>query len=204
MRIVLFALSSFLGPLAGVMRFGLLAPLSWIDPRIRKWVAVNASSLVVNPHYRRDPPSAREARGWHAQEAGVFLYLAAIAAALATGLIHGQLLLRLYLTGAAGLFLNSLRTLAAHRYRATGEPLTRTEQLLDSLNYPRRSWLTPLWAPVGLRFHATHHLFPAIPYHNLATAHARMMGMLPPGSPYHRAAGHGLVASIADLWLSAR
>jgi fatty acid desaturase len=202
--IVLFALSSFLGPLAGVLRFGLLAPLSWIYPRIRNWIAVNASSLVVHPRYRRDPPSAREARGWHAQEAGVFLYLLAITAALAAGLIHGELLLRLYLTGAAGLFLNSLRTLAAHRYRSTGEPLTRTEQLLDSLNYPKHSLLTPLWAPVGLRFHATHHLFPAIPYHNLAAAHCRLMGMLPPGSPYHRAEGDGLIASIADLWLRAR
>jgi fatty acid desaturase len=204
MRMILFALSSLLGPLAGVLRFGVLAPLSWTDPRIRKWVAVNASSLVVNPRYRRDPPSAREARGWHAQEAGVFLYLLAIAAALVAGLIHGELLLRLYLTGAAGLFLNSLRTLAAHRYASTGEPLTRTEQLLDSLNYPRHSWLTPLWAPVGLRFHATHHLFPAIPYHNLAAAHNRVTGILPAGSPYHRTAGYGLVASIADLWLSAR
>lgn len=203
-RIVLFALSSFLGPLAGVVRFGLLAPISWIDPRIRKWVAVNASSLVVNPRYQRDPPSPQEAFAWHAQEAGVFLYLLAIAVALVAGLIHGELLLRLYLTGAVGLFLNSLRTLAAHRYRSSGEPLTRTGQLLDSLNYPRRSWLTPLWAPVGLRFHATHHLFPAIPYHNLAAAHDRVMGMLPPGSPYHEAAGYGLLASISDLWLSAR
>ena len=76
--------------------------------------------------------------------------------------------------------------------------------MLDSLNYPRRSWLTPLWAPVGLRFHAMHHLFPGIPYHNLAAAHDRVMGMLPPGSPYHRATGYGLVASLAELWGNAR
>jgi fatty acid desaturase len=203
-RIVLFALSSFLGPLTGVLRFGLLGPLSWIDPRVRRWVAVNASSLVVSPRYRRDPPSPQEARGWHVQEAGVFLYLLAITAALAAGLIHGELLLRLYLTAVAGLLLNSLRTLAAHRYRSTGNPLTRTQQLLDSVNYPGRSWLIPLWAPVGLRFHATHHLYPGIPYHNLSEAHNRMMGMLPPGSPYHRATGYGLVASLADLWRRAR
>ena len=202
--IVLFALSSFLGPLAGVLRFGLLAPLSWIDPRVRKWAAVNASSLVVNPRYRRDLPSPQEARGWHVQEAGVFLYLLAITAALAAGLIPGELLLRLYLTAVAGLFLNSLRTLAAHRYRSTGDPLTTIQQLLDSVNYPRRSWLIPLWAPVGLRFHATHHLFPGIPYHNLVVAHDRVLGMLPPGSPYHRTTGYGLVASLAELWRNAR
>jgi fatty acid desaturase len=197
---VLFVLSSFLGLPAGVLRFGLLAPLSWIDPRIRKWVAVSASSLVVNPRYRRDPPSPQDRRGWHLQEAGVFLYLLAVTAALFAGLIHGEMLLRLYLTSAAGLFLNSLRTLAAHRYRSTGDPLTRTQQLLDSVNYPGRSWLIPLWAPVGLRFHATHHLFPGVPYHNLAAAHDRMMAMLPPGSPYHRAAGYSLVTGIVELW----
>ena len=201
--IVLFALSSFLGPLAGVLRFGLLAPLAWIDPRVRRWVAINASSLVVNPRYRRDPPSPQEARGWRVQEAGVFFYLLSITAALAAGLIDAELLMRLYLIAVAGLFLNGLRTLAAHRYRSTGDPLTRAQQLLDSVNYPRRSWLTPLWAPVGLRFHATHHLFPSIPYHNLAAAHDRVMGMLPPGSPYHRATGYGLVASIAELWRNA-
>jgi fatty acid desaturase len=202
--IVLFSLSSFLGLPAGVLRFGLLGPLSWIDPRIRRWVAVSASSLAVSPHYRRDPPSPPEARGWRVQEAAVLLYLLSIAAGLAAGLIGAELLLRLYLTAVASLLLNSLRTLAAHRYRSTGEPLTRTQQLLDSINYPGRSWLIPLWAPVGLRFHALHHLFPGIPYHNLAAAHDRVIGMLPPGSPYHRATGYGLVASIADLWRRAR
>jgi fatty acid desaturase len=114
------------------------------------------------------------------------------------------LLVQLYLISAAGLLLNSLRTLAAHRYRSEGDPMTATQQLLDSLNYPRRSWLISLWAPVGLRFHALHHLFPSIPYHNLAAAHDRVTGMLPPGSPYHRATGYGLVASLAELWRNAR
>lgn len=202
--IVMFASSSFLGLPAGVVRFGILGPLSWFHPRIREWVAVNASSLVVDPRYRRNPPSQQEARNWRIQEACVFVYLLAIAAVLVTGLISAELLVQLYLVSVGALFLNSLRTLAAHRYRSGGDPITATEQLLDSLNYPRRSWLIPLWAPVGLRFHAIHHLFPGIPYHNLAAAHDRLMGMLPPGSPYHRTAGYGLAASLGELWRSAR
>jgi fatty acid desaturase len=202
--IVIFAASSFLGLPAGALRFGILGPLSWLNPRIREWVAVNASSLVVDLRYRRDLPSQQEARCWRIQEAAVFTYLLAIAAAFATGLIDAELLVQLYLISAAALFLNSLRTLAAHRYRSAGDPLTTTEQLLDSFNYPRRSCLIPLWAPVGLRFHALHHLFPSIPYHNLAAAHDRMMGMLPEGSPYHRTAGYGLAASLSELWQSAR
>ena len=202
--IVMFACSSFLGLPAGALRFGLLGPLSWLNPRFREWVAVNASSLVVDPRYSRDLPSQQEARRWRVHEAGVFTYLLTIAGALVAGVISAELLMQLYLISAAALFLNSLRTLAAHRYRSAGDPMTSTEQLLDSLNYPRRSWLIPLWAPVGLRFHATHHLFPSIPYHNLAAAHDRLMGMLPEGSPYHRTAGDGLATSLSELWRSAR
>jgi fatty acid desaturase len=202
--IVMFASSSFLGLPAGMLRFGVLGPLSWFNPAIREWVAVKASSLVVDSRYRRDLPSHQEERGWRIQEGGVFTYLLAISAALVTGLIDAELLVQLYLISAAGLFLNSLRTLAAHRYCSAGDPMTMTHQLLDSLNYPQRSWLIPLWAPVGLRFHAMHHLFPSIPYHNLAAAHDRVMGMLPPGSPYHRTAGYSLAASLGELWRSAR
>ncbi len=100
--IVMFASSSFLGLPAGVLRFGILGPLSWFNPRIWEWVAVNASSLVVDPRYRRDPPSQQEARGWRVQEACVFVYLLAIAAALVTGLINAELLVQLYLITAAG------------------------------------------------------------------------------------------------------
>lgn len=202
--IIMFGSSSLLGLPAGALRFGILGPLSWFNPRIREWVAINASSLVVDPRYRRDPPSPEEARGWRVQEACVFIYILAIAAALVSGLIGAEVLVQLYLISAAGLLLNSLRTLAAHRYRSAGDPMTASQQLLDSLNYPRRSWVIPLWAPVGLRFHAIHHLFPGIPYHNLAAAHDRVMGMLPEGSPYHRTAGYGLAASLGELWRSAR
>src|SRR5438270_1900604 len=90
--IVMFASSSFLGLPAGVLRFGVLGPLSWFSPTIREWVAVNASSLVVDPRYRRDLPSQQEARGWRVQEAGAFTYLLATAAALIARLINTELL----------------------------------------------------------------------------------------------------------------
>ncbi len=33
--------------------------------------------------------------------------------------------------------------------------------------FPAICSLPALWAPVGLRYHATHHLFMSMPYHNL-------------------------------------
>ena len=204
LSILAFLLSSFAALPVAVLRFGVLTPLSWLSSRLRTWVAVNASSLVVHPRYRRAPPPPAEAKVWRIEEAAVFGYLVLVAAGLSLDLIPVAWLMQLYLTLSAAMVLNSLRTLAAHRYRSAGRPLSATDQLLDSVNYPRPSWLTPLWAPVGLRFHAVHHLFAGIPYHNLGTAHARIVQLVPPDSPYHRTEGHSLLASLRELWGAAR
>ena len=202
--ILTFLLTSLVALPAAVLRFGLLGPLSWVNPKLREWVAASASSLVVDMHYRRPPPSPAEARRWRRREAAVFVYLCALAAGLLTSVVSVGLLAQLYLTASAALFLNGLRTLAAHRYGAGGASLTATQQLLDSINYPHHPFLTGLWAPVGLRFHAVHHLFPGIPYHNLAAAHARIVRRLPPDSPYHQTQGQGLLSSLRNLWRAAR
>jgi fatty acid desaturase len=201
--ILVFVASSLFALPVGILRFGNLAPLSWWSPRLRRWVAIHASSLVVDMSYRRAPPAPAQDRRWRTQEAIVFIYLCALAAGLLAGLIPALWVVLLYLVLSTALFLNSLRTLAAHRYRSAGAPLTMTEQLLDSLNYPRQAWLNELWAPVGLRFHAVHHLFPGIPYHNLAAAHARLLGLLPADSPYRRTEGRSLVTSLRALWRAA-
>ena len=202
--ILMFLVSCFLALPTGVVRFGILGPLSWLKPNLRRWVTVHASSLVVDNSYCRMPPAPAQDRRWRRHEAIVFLYLCAVIAALWTGLIPATWILLLYLTLSTALLLNGLRTLAAHRYRSAGIPLTMSEQLLDSLNYPRQAWLNELWAPVGLRFHALHHLFPGIPYHNLAAAHARLSRLLPSDSPYHRTEGRGLITSLRELWRAAR
>jgi fatty acid desaturase len=201
--ILVFVASSLLGLPAGILRCGVLGPLSWLHPTLRRWVAIHASSLVVDARYCRTPPSPTQDRVWRIEEAAAFVYLCAAGAALLTGLIPLGWLVVLYLILSTALLLNGLRTLAAHRYRSAGKPLTITGQMLDSLNYPRQAWLNELWAPVGLRFHAVHHLFPGIPYHNLATAHARLSRLLPPDSPYHRTEARGLVSSLRELWRAA-
>jgi len=202
--ILMFVASSLLALPTGVVRFGVLGPLSWPSPNLRRWVAVHASSLAVDINYRRMLPTLAQDRRWRRREAMVFIYLCAVLAGLLTGLVPTGWVLLLYLTASTSLLLNSLRTLAAHRYRSAGTPLTVTEQLLDSLNYPRQAWLNELWAPVGLRFHAVHHLFPGIPYHNLAAAHARLLRLLPSDSLYSRTEGRSLVSSLRELWRAAR
>lgn len=56
--------------------------------------------------------------------------------------------------------------------------------------------------PVGLRYHALHHLLPSLPYHALGEAHRRISAALTPDSPYHKASYKGLPGLVAKIGLS--
>ena len=83
-----------------------------------------------------------------------------------------------------------------------------TAQYLDSVNVPPPGLLPALWAPVGLRYHALHHLLPGVPYHNLGEAHRRLKRELGPDSIYFAANHRHLSLLIARLakssWRGAR
>ena len=100
---------------------------------------------------------------------------------------------------AATLVLNQIRTLVAHLWENDGEVLTVTGQFLDSVNVPPPGLLPELWAPVGLRYHALHHLLPGVPYHSLAEAHRRLKDVLPTDSQYHGANYGSLPKLVANL-----
>ena len=78
------------------------------------------------------------------------------------------------------------------------------DQMLDSVNYPKNPLIGALWAPVGLRFHALHHIFPTMPYHALAEAHRRLIRDLPADSPYRKCSADSLADVIGTLWQRAR
>jgi fatty acid desaturase len=78
------------------------------------------------------------------------------------------------------------------------------EQMLDSVVMDNDSLLAILINPLGLRYHATHHLFPSLPYHNLRTAHKRLMAQLPADSPYRQTVERSVWAVLFDLVRRAR
>lgn len=218
---ILFYLSqSLVIPGVVAFRFLVLTPLTWFVPPVRRFVYRRLSSLVMDPAYIRPLPARDTMRAWRLQEFGCFAFCVAVTVLLIRGLRPGAdptapfpvrrgvlpmgFLVQAYATGMMIVFLNAVRTLGAHRFMNDGREMTFVEQIVDSVNYPFRPWLTGLWAPVGLRFHALHHLFPAMPYHNLAEAHRRLMKELPADSPYRLTEGKSLVSTLGTLWRAAR
>ncbi|MGH8516741.1 MAG: fatty acid desaturase family protein [Panacagrimonas sp.] len=189
-------------PLFVVARFGILAPLSWLHRGLREWVLTYTSAAVSNPYYRkRFPP--RDERHLLIVEVLCFLYLVGIGVGVYAGVITGTHLLQAYLLFAFTLNLNWIRNLAAHRYGNRGDRMTHLDQFSDSINITGQTWLTVLLFPVGLRYHALHHLFPSLPYHNLGKAHRLLSERLPADSPYHATGRNSFFAAAADLWRAA-
>ncbi|HEY4310688.1 MAG TPA: fatty acid desaturase [Pirellulales bacterium] len=203
-NIFLFLCEPLVMPAIAVVRFLVLAPLTWISPRSRKWVYAHASSMVIDPTFVRPLPGRGELRTWRLQEAACFALALGTLLAVVSGLRPWQFVRDLYLIAAGVLMINAIRTMGAHRYLHRGEPVSFVEQLVDSLNYPNHPITGELWAPVGLRYHALHHLFPSLPYHALPAAHERLMAGLPSGSPYHLTICSSLPSALLALWRRAR
>ena len=175
--IVLFSIqSSLLLPILLVLRFLVLAPIGLIVPAFHRWLEAHASSFAMNPKYRRVVPAAmaRTMRGW--EMVALAFWVAAMALAVQTGL-GARLAIVWYGVMALVSFINTARVLGAHEYETDGGPRDREAQLADSIDTPGGPW-TALWAPVGLRYHALHHYFPGIPYHNLGAAYRRLLTAL--------------------------
>jgi len=188
-------------PLA-VIRFGLVTPLTWVCPPLRRWILKHASSLVMDATYIRPLPTDAAIRYIRLQELGCFAFLLAAASVPPVFLDRWPIpfLVQGYLTAVVLILMNCLRTLASHRYISEGREMTFVEQMLDSVVMDNDSPLAVLIAPVGLRYHATHHLFPSMPYHNIQAAHKRLIAQLSAASPYRQTVVQSIWPVIANLY----
>ena len=193
----LFVAVALLAPVALLFRFAVLVPLGVVVPAVRRFTWQRLSSLSINPEFRRKAPEGDFARRVRWQEAGASLWaIALVASPLAFG--WRPLLIALAILSLTAL-LNQLRTLVAHLWENEGEAMTVTAQFLDSVNVPPPGIAAEIWAPVGLRYHALHHLMPSMPYHDLPEAHRRLARELGTGSTYEGANHPGMLVLVGRI-----
>jgi fatty acid desaturase len=186
-RLPLFILVSLLAPVGLLIRFAILSPFSWLSPKLRDIVIARYSSLSINPSFRRRIPAGEQRVLFDRLDAAASVWAIGLLALVATGVVPMRGFLIGLAIGSAVALLNQVRTLVAHLWENEGEQMSVTAQYLDSVNVPPPGLLPALWAPVGLRYHALHHLLPSLPYHALGEAHRRLSAVLEEGSPYHKA-----------------
>jgi fatty acid desaturase len=197
-----FTSQSFVMPAVMVLRFGLLAPLSLLAPRLRQYVMVHASALTMRFGLPRKIPTGRDLRNWYVQEFLCCAWVLCVAALLATGTMPASVLVHSVALMIAVFLVNSVRTPISHRYSNVSErELSFHEQVLDSVSIDT-GILAELLCPVGFRYHGLHHLLPAIPYHQLGIAHRRLRAQLPASSFYHSTVEPSVATALASLWTS--
>lgn len=195
----LFVVVAALAPVALLFRYAILSPLSALIPPLRKIVVERYSGLIINPEFRRKPAEGELRRRWLACETGASIWAIALIAMVAIDVIPMRAFLIFLGIMSGSVILNQIRTLVAHLWENDGREMTVTGQYLDSVNVPPPGTLPALWAPVGLRYHALHHLLPGVPYHNLGEAHRRIAAELPKESPFYRADHDSLWTLVTGL-----
>ena len=193
----LFVLVAMLLPVALLVRFGVLYPLGLVIPAVRRFTWERFSALSINPVFRRKAPEGDFVGRVQWQQAGASVW--AIALIGSVFVIGWKPLAAALAILSLAAVLNQLRTLVAHLWENEGEPMTVTAQFLDSVNVPPPGMVGEIWAPVGLRYHALHHLMPSMPYHDLPEAHRRLARELGTGSTYEGANHPGLLVLVGRI-----
>lgn len=195
-----YASQVFLLPALVAMRFLFLVPISLANRRFRRLMLERFSYFGINPHYRRPLPPV-EPRWWKWIDAACSVRIWTPVALAAAGVIGWTYLMQLYALGVLSLGLNYLRNMAAHRYLTTTDPMSLVEQVSDSVTIEGLPLITELFFPVGLRYHALHHMVPSLPYHHLPEAHRRLVRALPAASLYRRTVHRSFLRVVTEmLW----
>lgn len=185
-------------PLILFVRLAIGLPVRLVSKKLASLLDRKFSSLVINWDYERLTGQNKTLlMGLEAYVLGANIVGGTL---ISLGYLNPLILLKLVSVILVALVLNGIRTLAAHRYHNHDlQPVNAENQLLDSLNYQGPPWIGLLMAPVGLRYHALHHLFPNMPYHSLDAAHKKLMAELPEDDVYRQTVFTSFTGQLAEL-----
>jgi fatty acid desaturase len=185
-------------PLALWVRFAVLTPLTVVFPPIRDKVIPEFVHMALRLPYRA--PAIKESARAEAMTVEWWCFAYAWGWVALGGLLGWHIVAAWVLLVIAIATLNTIRTLGGtHLYVEKTEGRGTRGQLLDSLNVDSRTPLTLLLCPVGLRFHALHHVAPYLPYHALPAAHSRLKKQLSASSEYHQVTVRSVSEGITRL-----
>jgi fatty acid desaturase len=196
-----FLLLTLVWPFLVVVRFAILTPLSFAYPPFRAWLLARFSSFgIVNFRHRLAIGPTTPLAYWAFLDAACSLRVWCPLVLVGLGVFEWTRVALMFLIAASVLSLNFIRALCLHHYLSDEGELSYVGQLQDSITLVGNPIVTELFVPLGLRYHALHHLFPQLPYHALGRAHRRLMKELPADSDYHRTVRPGISAVFGQLW----
>jgi fatty acid desaturase len=205
-EIALYFLQVPIIPALAVIRFVVITPLTYLSPALRRLVDRRASSYISNPYYKKPADTPPPAFIWRVAEFAVFALYGTLLGLTVAGLLDWTVLAKIYALAMFAILLNWVRNLAGHTFTNSGEPMSHVAQFEDSITVDGNPIVCELMFPLGLRYHALHHLFPAMPYHELGRAHRKLMAQLSPASraAYMRTVSPGLGSVLVKLWRASR
>ncbi len=196
-----FLLLTLVQPYVVVFRFTILTPISFLYPPFRPWLLERFSSFgIVNFHHRLAITPNTPLGYWAFLDLACCLRVWFPLVLVGLGVFEWTRVALMFVIAASVLLLNFIRVLCLHNYLNDEGQLSYLGQLQDSITLPGKRIVTELFVPLGLRYHALHHMFPSLPYHVLGRAHRRMMEALPAGSDYHQTVRSGIGAIFAQFW----
>jgi len=197
-----FLLASFLQPPLLMLRFLVGVPVSWVRAKLRRRLFKYGSAYTIRPIFTRKttPEEEREIVQWE------FVILAVwtpLLAATYSEFLPWRWLVIWYVVYSGLMLVNRIRMACAHRFESTGEKIGHWEQFADSIDTPG-GWPAELIAPLGSKYHALHHLFPSLPFHNAKRAYERLVEAGPAHLDYRKSTSRSFAKSMASLLGSRR
>jgi fatty acid desaturase len=168
--------TAFWGPLVPVIRYLLLFPISLAFPRFRETVETRFSvATMMRPDYQRHGLDAGEKRELLRVELIGFGIWSLVLAVISLRGLPLKLGAEWCVISGGLILFHQLRTCIAHLYLRPldSRPSTLAQQAADSIDISG-GVLASLVAPLGSRYHGTHHLFPEVPYHRLGRLHLHL------------------------------